>query len=103
MQKKTPRPVTLTLPANAGEAYEALRAQALWGGGERTGLAAVVHHGMVIGLTKMAAPLTAPATPSPDHPESGGRSAPSIATDPALVRLLANMVLRVHAEARHVY
>jgi len=89
----------ITLPPRAVEIYEALRAQVLGGGRRGTGLAALLYHGMARGLTLMAAkPGT--STPQPETPLS---TMAVMASDSALVRLLANMVLRIQSEVQHVY
>ncbi|MEH6584740.1 MAG: hypothetical protein V7754_22625 [Halioglobus sp.] len=87
------------MPPQAIEAYEALRAQVLGTGHGRTGLAALLYHGMTRGLAvMMATPEIAEC--EPENPE--GRL-PVVANDPALVRLLANMVLQFQSEVQHVY
>lgn len=67
------------------------------------GLAAIVHHGLIGGLTQVVAGdarrISVPAWP----PVSADEAPLALSPDPALVRLLANMVLRIHTEVRHVY
>jgi hypothetical protein len=66
------------------------------------GLAAVVYHGLFGGLNvvcRQAAAVSSAST-RPDVP-AGSAPAPSTA-DPALVRLLANMVLFYQQELSHV-
>lgn len=89
----------MTLPAQAIEAYEALRAQVLGGGHCRTGLAAVLYHGMAHGLALLAA---TPVVPQREQ-DSPVYTVPAVENDPALVRLLANMVLQLQSEVQHVY
>ncbi len=79
--------------------YEALRAHVLGTGHCRTGLAALLYHGMTRGLAViMATPEIAER--ESENPE--GRL-PVVANDSALVRILANMVLQVQSEVQHVY
>ena len=89
----------MTLPPQAVEHYEALRAQVLGGGRCRTGVTAFLYHGMARGLAVIA------AEPQPSAPqqETPARVIPGMASDSALVRLLANMVLHIHSEVQHVY
>ena len=89
----------MALPLQAVETYEALRAQVLGGGRCRTGFTALLYHGMARGLTLIAA---TPATPEPRQ-ETQLSTLPAVAPDPALIRLLANMVLRIQSEVQHVY
>jgi hypothetical protein len=52
----------------------------------------------------MAQGLALIAATGPDpEPVIQARVMPTIASDPALVRLLANMVLRIQSEVQHVY
>ena len=87
------------MPPQAIENYEYLRAQVFEGGRCRTRLSAVMYHGMVRGLALMAStPLSGWSpldTPMPTRV--------AMDNDPALVRLLANMVLQVQSEVQHVY
>ena len=88
----------MALPLQAVETYEALRAQVLGGGRCRTGVTALLYHGMARGLTLIA------ATPHPEpRQETRLSTLPAVAPDPALIRLLANMVLRIQSEVQHVY
>lgn len=103
-QKKTPEPTALIdLPVNFTETYEALRSQALLGGGCRVGLAAIVHHGMIGGLTRVATHPTLATSRTPLQPTCDEKTIPIISDDPVLVQLMTTMVLRVHCEASHVY
>jgi len=72
-----------------------MRAQTVHGGAHRAGLAALCYHGMVQGLRLFAAESPA-SEPSPAPRRS------EICAD-AVVRQLANMILRVQSEAMHVY
>ena len=98
-QKKTIHPNQLIEQLNqATERYEALRSHALFGSGSRIGLAAVVHHGMIGGLTKVTAD---PQELNQSRPCSCIDHSPAIrpvSDNPALIQLLATMVLRVHGE-----
>ena len=89
----------MALSLQAVETYEALRAQVLGGGRCRAGITALLYHGMAQGLALIA---DTPATP---EPRQGTQPSPLpvVASDPALVRLLANMVLRIQSEVQHVY
>ena len=79
--------------------YERLRDQVFSGGHCRSGLTAVLYHGMVQGLALLAKTPT-----SRSHKqELSTRNLPAVAHNPALVRLLANMVLQVQSEVQHVY
>jgi len=79
--------------------YEQLRAQVFSGGRCRSGLTAVLYHGMARGLALLA---TTPTTRSHKQ-EVPARNLPAVAHDLALVRLLANMVLHIQSEVQHVY
>lgn len=79
--------------------YEQLRAQVFSGGHCRSGLAALLYHGMARGLALLA---KTPTTHSHKQ-EAPARDLPAVVHDPTLVRLLANMVLQVQSEAQHVY
>ena len=87
------------MPPQAIELYENLRAQVLGGGRCRSGHSAVRYHGMARGLALLA------KTPTHDQheQETHTRSLPTVENDPALVRLLTNMVLRIQSEVQHVY
>ena len=81
------------------EVYEDLRAQALIGGRCRNGLAVFLFHGMAQGLAMLVAMVTTPEV----RPVITSPVPEAMATDPALVKLLANMVLRVQSEVQHAY
>lgn len=79
--------------------YEALRTTALYGGGIRSGLTAVIYHGMLHGLMLIATE----SAPIQQRPAIHTPTLPSLTIDKALVRQLANMVLQSQAEVMHVY
>ena len=81
------------------EAYEHLRGAVLRVQARPEGLAAVAYHGMLGGL-KLICARAAPAS-TPLSVPAAARPAPSL-IDPALVRLLANMVLFYQQELSHV-
>lgn len=81
------------------DAYERLRAAVLRAQGRPEGLAAVTYHGLLGGL-KVICAMAAPAATSLPAPAAAPGAAS--ATDPALVRLLANMVLFYQQEVSHV-
>jgi hypothetical protein len=87
------------LPADATQAYEALRAEVLQGQARPDGLGAIVFHGMWCGLRVLLQVPTAP-TPSPVN----ASHLPVPAThDPQLVHLLANMVLLTQSKEEYAY
>lgn len=83
------------------QTYEHLRDEVLRAQARPQGLAAVTYHGLLGGLKvigAMGASVSASgAIPTPEAP-----AAPS-ATDPALVRMLTNMVLLYQQEVSHVF
>lgn len=81
------------------DAYEHLRGAVLRAQARPEGLAAVTYHGLLGGL-KVICAMAAPASTSLPAP-AAARGAASV-TDPALVRLLANMVLFYQQEVSHV-
>jgi len=82
------------------DAYETLRAAVVIGQARPEGLAAVVYHGLFGGMKALGAMVRTQAV---IEPSSSVASAPvSPATDPALLRLLANMVLHYTQETAHV-
>jgi len=89
----------MALPLQAVDAYEALRAQVLGGGRCRSGITALLYHGMAQGIALIT---DTPVTPDPRQVPQAN-TLPVVASDPALVRLLANMVLRIQSEVQHVY
>ena len=86
------------MPPSALTSYEALRADVFGGRANSEGLAALRFHGLLRGLaillsTARQPKVLAPAV-LPFNPVRG---------DGALVRVLANLVLRTHEELVHVY
>lgn len=59
----------------------------------------MLYHGMTRGLALLA------KTPTPVRrkQQAPARSLPAVESDPALVRLLTNMVLQLQSEVQHVY
>lgn len=87
------------LNAASIELYESLRRAVLAGQPAPAGLSAVVFHGLMGGAAVLARESAVPALPSaPRESRSVSR-----ATDPALVRVMANMVLQAHRQVQHVY
>lgn len=87
----------MPLPSGAIAAYEGLRSDVLEGRSRPEGLGAVIYHGMWRGLLVLLAPAPEP------KPVTAAIPSPVIARQPALVHLLANMVLRTQSEVMHVY
>ena len=82
------------------ETYEQLRGAVLLAQACPEGLAAVVYHGLFGGLKVIGAgTVSTPASPCLPVPATSVEPVPS---DPALVRLLANMVLLYQQEVSHV-
>ena len=81
------------------DAYEHLRGAVLRAQARPEGLAAVTYHGLLGGL-KVICAMAAPAPTSLPTPAAAPGAAS--VTDPALVRLLANMVLLYQQEVSHV-
>lgn len=81
------------------EAYEHLRGAVLHAQARPEGLAAVAYHGLLGGLKVLCARAT-PAS-MPLAAQAAAPCAPSC-IDPALVRLLTNMVLFYQQEVNHV-
>lgn len=81
------------------DAYELLRGAVLRAQARPEGLAAVTYHGVLGGL-KVICTMARPASTSLPAPARAPGAAPL--TDPALVRLLANMVLLYQQEVSHV-
>jgi hypothetical protein len=80
-------------------AYERLRAQYLHGDSTPSGIGSIVFHGLLRGIEILLTQLPEPVTPAPRATPLG-----TVTADPALVRVLANMVLQVHSmEVCHVY
>lgn len=87
----------MPLPSSATATYESLRQDVLQGCPCHEGRAALRYHGMLPGLQiLLQASSVMPSTPAtrPMFPRP--------ASDPELVRLLANLVLQTYSEAAHV-
>jgi len=82
------------------DAYEHLRGAVLCAQARPEGLAAVTYHGMLGGL-KVICTAATPASTTWSVPAATTAAPPSL-IDPALVRLLANMVLLHQQEVSHV-
>ncbi len=82
------------------EIYEQLRGAVLRAQARPEGLAAVAYHGLLGGL-KVICSMAVPAPVSTGLPVPPASVAPS-PSEPALVRVLANMVLLYQQEAIHV-
>jgi len=81
------------------EAYERLRGAVLCAQARPEGLAAIAYHGLLGGLKVICAGAMPAPTPIPLP--AVAHAAP-LATDPALIRLLANMVLLYQQEKQEV-
>jgi hypothetical protein len=84
------------------DAYESLREAVLLSQARPEGLAAVVYHGLFGGLDVVCRP---PAAATGGSGMASNRAGPAVGgstADPALVRLLANMVLFCQQEVSHV-
>ena len=89
----------MNIPQAALEIYERVRAEVLSGLARPDGLTAIVHHGMIHGLTLILIGNVAEISPS---------TSPAPDTDGAplcgeLLRLLVNMVLESESQVTHVY
>lgn len=80
------------------QTYEHLRGAVLRAQARPEGLAAVAYHGLLGGL-KVIGSMAVPAPASTSLPAAPVAPSP---TEPALVRLLANMVLLYQQEVSHV-
>lgn len=78
--------------------YEALRNDVLHGQARPDGLGAIVYHGLLHGLS-----LLSQTTPELAASVQTAAFLPNVRIDPQFLHLLANMVLRTHAEVTHVY
>ena len=95
---------TLTLAAAvplspaALQVYEALRTEVIAGHAQPEGLCAVIHHGLLRGVTLLlsyqASAHAAPPCPAAPAPFIQHRE---------FLHLVANMVLQAHSEVSHVY
>lgn len=83
------------------DAYEHLRGAVLRAQARPEGLAAMAYHGMRGGL-KVICATAAPASKALSVPAVTPAAAASSSIDPALIRLLANMVLFHQQEVSHV-
>jgi hypothetical protein len=81
------------------DAYEHLRGAVLRAQARPEGLAAVTYHGVLGGLKVICATAVPASTSLPAAVSAPGAAS---ATDPVLVRLLANMVLFYQQEVSHV-
>jgi len=81
------------------DAYEHLRGAVLVAEARPEGLAAVMYHGVLGGLRVICA-MAAPASTS--LPVAAAAPGAASMIDPALIRLLANMVLFYQQEVSHV-
>lgn len=81
------------------DAYEHLRGAVLRAQARPEGLGAVAYHGVLGGL-KLICAMAVPA--SATLPACAAAAGAASATDPVLVRLLAQMVLRYQQEVSHV-
>jgi hypothetical protein len=99
-EKKTTEPrVTVTLAPTAVAIYETLRTAVLHEQARRPeGLGTIIYHGLIDGLAvlMLTVPKSVPAIPR-------SSSSITVARDPELLRLLANMVLQTQSELKHVY
>ncbi len=75
------------------DAYENLRGDVLRSHARPEGLAAVVYHGLLGGLNVVCRQAAAVASPSCVLGVQASAAPAPVTADPALVRLLANMVL----------
>ena len=83
------------------QTYEDLRGAVLQARARPEGLAAVAYHGLLGGL-KVIGSIAMPAPSSFSGPCVPAMPAAPRPTEPALVRLLANMVLLYQQEVSHV-
>lgn len=98
-EKKTPAlRAPIILPPDALDTYERLRTEVLQGRARSEGLGAIVYHGLLQGLCVI---LRSPRSLSPQPATISPRPA-VVPHDPQLIGLLANMLLHVHSEVRHV-
>jgi hypothetical protein len=88
----------MNLPPAALSTYETLRAEVLGGQARPAGLAAVIYHGMLRGLTVILTDVAFPAVSAPRAPVRD-----ISAVDPDVLRLVANMVLQLQSQVNHAY
>lgn len=86
------------MPPSALTSYEALRADVFSGRANSEGLAALRFHGLLRGLAILLSTARQPKALAPAVLPSN-----PVRVDGALVRVLANLVLRTHEELVHVY
>jgi hypothetical protein len=88
----------VTVAPSAVALYERLRTAVLQGQARPEGLGAILYHGLIDGLSVLmrTVPDSVPAIPR-------SSSSITVARDPELLRLLANMVLQTQSELKHVY
>ena len=87
------------MPADATQAYEALRAEVLQGQARPDGLGAIVFHGMWCGLRVL---LQAPSAPAPSPVSASNLPVPPT-QGPQLVHLIANLVLLTQSREEYAY
>jgi hypothetical protein len=85
---------------NACQTYETLRGQVLQGQARPDGLGAIVFHGMWGGLVVL---LRATPANSISPPAITDSTPATVAHDPQLVRLLANMLLHTQSKDEYAY
>jgi len=88
----------MNVPPAALATYETLRAEVIGGQARPAGLAAVIYHGMLRGLAVILTDVALPAVSAPRAPASDFSS-----VDPDLLRLVANMVLKLQSQVNHAY
>jgi len=88
----------LSVPPAALDRYESLRSQAIDGGTDRTGLAAVCYHGMLRGLEIVAA-----EPPAVVRQRTTACDTAIPCGDRAVVCQLANMILQLQPEPTHAW
>ena len=98
-EKKTLGAIVPDSPGEHLTRYETLRARVVKGAAHPSELATMAFHGMLRGLDHLAAVPDSP--PSTAKPRPRGGSSPL--GDVEFVNVLTNIVLRIQAEASHVY
>lgn len=88
----------MTVAPSAVALYETLRTAVLQGQARPEGLGAILYHGLIDGLSVL---MRTVSESIPAIPRSS--SSITVAGDPELLRLLANMVLQTQSELKHVY
>ena len=88
----------MPLSRAALQVYETLRTEVIAGHARPEGLCAVVHHGLLRGVSLL---LSSKASA---HPTAHRPAAPApFIQDREFLHLVANMVLQAHSEVSHVY